>query len=276
MNKAQPRQIIKSVSSTDGAGVRINRVAGPALHVELDPYLMIDEIRSSDQQDYMAGFPLHPHRGFETITYLLQGRMKHEDHLGNQRVMSDGGVQWMTTGRGILHSEMPEPSVGLFHGFQIWLNLPREAKMNPPVYYDIDPDEVLVFQRSFGELKLLTGEIMMGDEVFTGAFTNGMRTQASIAELDLAPGAEMTMTVPEGHRLLVYVYQGDDQYVPHGHLGTYAEGQAMLKSDDGLRALLLMGCPLDEPVVQHGPFVMNSAAEIEAAFADFADGSMLS
>ena len=270
----KPQTLVKAVPAMDGAGVRINRLAGSDLHALMDPYLMIDEIRSDDAQDYVAGFPTHPHRGFETITYLLKGRMKHEDHLGNQRVMADGGVQWMTTGRGILHSEMPEPAVDGFHGFQIWLNLPSEQKMMAPGYHDLNPDEIRRFTGEGSETTLIAGSLKVNDNVLSGGFSNSIRTRATLADVKLEAGVTTRLAVDEDMQLMVFVYDGSDLHIPQGHLGVFENGQAQLEATDGLRALVLAGKPLGESVVQHGPFVMNSAAEIEQAMRDFADGTL--
>ena len=276
----KPQEIIKAVPAMDGAGVRINRLAGSGLHRLLDPYLMIDEIRSDEAEDYMAGFPSHPHRGFETITYLLKGRMKHEDHLGNKRVMSDGGVQWMTTGRGILHSEMPEPSVDGFHGFQIWLNLPSEQKMMAPIYHDLDPDEIPGFADQGSETKLIAGALTVNNKLLEGVFDHGIRTAPTIADVRLEAGAEVQLEVAADKNLIVFVYDGEDQFIPLGHLGVFADGHAHLHANlhatEGLRALVLAGERLHEPIVQHGPFVMNSEIEIEQAMRDYAAGTLAS
>ena len=272
----RPQDVIASVPAVDGAGVRINRVAGPGLHSLLDPFLMVDEIRSREAQDYMAGFPSHPHRGFETISYLLKGRMRHEDHLGNQKVMSDGGVQWMTTGRGIVHSEMPEPSAGQFHGFQIWLNLPRELKMMAPAYHDLEADEILDVQRSGSRVRLIAGALAIEDELIRGGFSPDRRTQATIADVAVPVGSKLSLSVAEDMKLLIYVYRGKDPHVPEGHLGVYQNGRALLQADEPLHALVLAGAPLHEPIVQHGPFVMNTAGEIEQAVRDFASGRFTS
>jgi len=272
----KPKQLVKAAPSMDGAGVRINRVAGSRLHRLLDPFLMIDEIRSDEAQDYMAGFPSHPHRGFETITYLLQGRMKHEDHLGNQRVMSDGGVQWMTTGKGIVHSEMPEPSVGLFHGFQIWLNLPSELKMMAPVYHDLNPENMRQLEGEGNVTKLISGELTINGKLMSNAFNNDIRTRATIADVQLQAGSNVSFSVSENMNLMIFVYQGNDRHIQQGHLGVFEHGEARMEAEDELRAIVLAGTPLEEPVVQYGPFVMNSGAEIEQAMRDFADGAFTS
>ena len=268
----KPTQVIAAAPAMDGAGVRINRIAGR--HRLMDPYLMIDEIRSDEAQDYMAGFPPHPHRGFETITYLLQGRMKHEDQLGNQRVMSDGGVQWMTTGRGIVHSEMPEASVGQFHGFQIWLNLPSEQKMMDPAYQDLDPAAIPQFESGDAQIKLIAGALVVGGERLSGGFSNGLRTEATLADVRLPAGSQLALSVGASRALMVYVYEGSDRFIPRGHLGVFDGGVAELTAQEDLRAVVLAGEPLEEPVVQHGPFVMNTGAEIQQALRDFATGAL--
>ena len=271
-----PDCLVKAEPTYDGAGVKINRIAGQGLDAQLDPYLMVDEIKSMDGQDYMAGFPAHPHRGFETITYLIQGRMKHEDHLGHQKVMSDGGVQWMTTGHGIIHSEMPEPSTGLFHGFQIWLNLPSEHKMIEPAYYDLDASSLNSFETEGFTLKLIAGSLYMNGEHYVAEYQSVERTRPAIADLHAAPHGVTNLNAEVGSKLLIYVYEGAAEEIPEGSIGIYDAGVAHLSAKaDGFKALVLAGMPLKEPVVQHGPFVMNTTGEIKKAIQDFSTGQLV-
>ena len=265
-----PDRLVKAEPTYDGAGVKINRIAGQGLHAHLDPYLMVDEIKSMDGQDYMAGFPAHPHRGFETITYLIQGRMRHEDHLGHQKVMSDGGVQWMTTGHGIIHSEMPEPSTGLFHGFQIWLNLPSEHKMIEPAYHDLEASSLNSFETDGGTIKLIAGSLAVNEARYLAEYQSEERTRPAIADLLAAPHHVTNLNAEAGRKLLIYVYEGAAEEIPEGSIGIYDSGEARLSAKaGGFKALVLAGMPLKEPVVQHGPFVMNTSGEIKKAIQDF-------
>ena len=271
-----PDCLVKAEPTYDGAGVKINRIAGQGLHVQLDPYLMVDEIKSMDGQDYMAGFPAHPHRGFETITYLIQGRMRHEDHLGHQKVMSDGGVQWMTTGHGIIHSEMPEPSTGLFHGFQIWLNLPSEHKMIEPTYHDLEASSLNLFEGEGYTVKLIAGSLDVNGGRYVAEYQSEERTRPAIADLHAAPHVVTNLNAEVGSKLLIYVYEGAAEEIPEGSIGIYDSGVAHLSAKaDGFKALVLAGMPLKEPVVQHGPFVMNTSGEIKKAIQDFSTGQLV-
>ena len=272
----KPNRLIKAEPTIDGAGVKINRIAGQGLHKLLDPYLLVDEIKSDEGQDYMAGFPAHPHRGFETIIYLIRGRMRHEDHLGHQKVMSDGGVQWMTTGRGIVHSEMPEPSTGRFHGFQIWLNLPSAEKMIEPAYHDLSSDVLNVVEFAEGTVKMMAGTMAVNGESYSAEFQSEIRTQPSIADLHANRLSELELGAQPNSKLLVYVYEGHANEIPAGSIGVYDTGFARLSTTEGgFNALVLSGQPLKEPVVQHGPFVMNTADEIKVAIQDFSTGQFV-
>lgn len=276
--------IVKSVPARDGAGVNINRMAGEQLHHLLDPFLMIDEIRSDNQADYMAGFPAHPHRGFETITYLISGRMTHRDHLGNEKTMSDGGVQWMTTGRGILHSEMPEPTDKSFHGFQIWLNLPSELKMTDPEYHDLGHEQIVHASLDVGSIRVITGGVNVNGDHYEAPAVNESRTRPVIADLHLLPHEQVTLD-PERGQTFVYVYEGRvyeksvtekaEQKLSPSELGVFSPGGVRLTAGDkGLRALILGGDPLKEPVFQYGPFVMNTQDQIEQAVRDYQSGQL--
>ena len=267
--------ILTSSPARDGAGVNINRIAGRSVHALLDPFLMVDEIRSDSQDDYMAGFPPHPHRGFETITYLLNGKMRHEDHLGNSKVMADGGVQWMTTGRGIIHSEMPEATAGVFHGFQIWLNLPAEMKMIEPAYHDLPAEDVATAALKSGSLKLFSGALSVEGQVFQVDVPTPSSTDPVIADVAIDPGQTVALSVSQTANLMAFVYDGEEQEIGRGQMGVFGEGRATLTAaNEGARVLLLAGEPLREPIVQHGPFVMNSSAQIEQAVRDFSSGQL--
>jgi redox-sensitive bicupin YhaK (pirin superfamily) len=264
--------------ASDGAGVRLTRViGGPGLE-RFDPFLMLDEFGSENPDDYIAGFPAHPHRGFETITYMLEGRMRHEDHLGNVGLLEGGGVQWMTAARGIIHSEMPEQEEGVMRGFQLWLNLPGKDKLGQAGYRDIPPADIPHLQTAAGVVvKVIAGKFDDGQIQQAGAVQRP-HTEPYLFDLQLPAGARVAPRLPDGHRVMLYVYEGDVE------LGGYAErihasrlvrlsdqGEVQLSSATGARVLVIAGKPLNEPIVQYGPFVMNSREEIEQALRDFRD-----
>ncbi|MFI8744647.1 pirin family protein [Pseudomonas sp. NPDC077186] len=266
--------------ASDGAGVRLNRViGGPGLE-RFDPFLMLDEFSSSDPDDYIAGFPPHPHRGFETITYMLEGRMRHEDHLGNVGLLGTGGVQWMTAARGIVHSEMPEQQSGAMRGFQLWLNLPARDKLGDPGYRDIPAEEIPRLTTAGGvEAVVIAGQFDDGQLRQAGAVQRP-HTQPQLFDLHLPPGSRIAPRLADGQRAMLYVYEGvlelpqaGAQPVAAGRLVRLSDaGELHLASAQGARVLLIAGTPLNEPIVQYGPFVMNSREEIEQALRDFRDG----
>lgn len=265
--------------ASDGAGVRLNRVIGGGGIERFDPFLMLDEFSTENADDYIAGFPPHPHRGFETITYMLEGRMRHEDHLGNVGVLQGGDVQWMTAARGIIHSEMPEQVSGTMRGFQLWLNLPAKAKMAEPDYRDIPSAQIPRVRTENGaQVTVIAGTFDEGDIVQAGAVQRPT-TEPYVLDMQLPAGSVLRPRLPDGHRALLYVYQGEAQVqqshdVKAGRLVRLSDhGQLQLSSSNGARVLLIAGKPLNEPIVQYGPFVMNSREEIEQALRDFRDGT---
>ena len=222
--------------------------------------------------DYMAGFPSHPHRGFETITYLLDGRMHHRDHMGHDSVMEPGGVQWMTAGRGVVHSEMPEQSEGLFRGFQIWLNLPADRKMIEPGYFDLTAQQIPMLEHGSVLAKLISGVVTLNGKEL-GASGDLRHGRTVVADVRLQPGTEASIALPEGHKLLVYIYDGDAVGVQRGQMAISTVGQlSLVAGQSGCAALLLGGIPLNEPVVQYGPFVMNTHEQIAQAIRDYSNG----
>lgn len=265
--------------ASDGAGVRLNRVIGGAGIERFDPFLMLDEFSTENADDYIAGFPPHPHRGFETVTYMLEGRMRHEDHLGNVGLLQGGDVQWMTAARGIIHSEMPEQEQGAMRGFQLWLNLPAESKMADPEYRDI-PNVQIPRRRTEQnvEVVVIAGTFKEGENRQLGAVQRP-HTEPYILDLRLPAGSSVRPELPAGHRALLYVYQGVAQVqqsheVKAGRLVRLDDqGDLLIDSTEGAGVLLIAGKPLHEPIVQYGPFVMNSREEIEQALRDFRDGS---
>jgi redox-sensitive bicupin YhaK (pirin superfamily) len=269
-------------ATSDGAGVRLTRVFGGAGVERFDPFLMLDEFGSENPGDYLAGFPSHPHRGFETITYMLEGRMRHEDHMGNVGLLQSGGVQWMTAARGVIHSEMPEQEQGSMRGFQIWLNLPAEGKLGEPGYRDFDAAAIPRLRSAGGvEAKVIAGRFDDGEQQLDGAVQRP-RSEPQLFDLAIPAGGQLALRLGDGLRPMLYVYEGALQVagnepaeVLRGCLARLSErGELRLSSADGARVLLLAGRPLGEPIVQYGPFVMNSREEIEQALRDFRDGRL--
>jgi redox-sensitive bicupin YhaK (pirin superfamily) len=273
------KQIIPGAETSDGAGVRIKRSLGQQQTVRLDPFLMLDEFGSSDARDYIAGFPSHPHRGFETVTYMIEGHMLHEDHLGNRGNLRNGGVQWMTAGRGIIHSEMPQQEEGTMRGFQLWLNLPAAEKMTEAGYRDIQPEDIPEMTLPGGRIKLIAGDLMIAGERVVGAVSN-RSTQPVYADLHLDPGGRATLPVPASHNALLYLYEGSasvaGKALPLSAASVLDDGDevTVTAGDTGARLLLIAGKPIGEPVVQYGPFVMNTREEIEQALRDYRDGTL--
>ena len=269
-------RLIAGQATSDGAGVKLTRVLTQDLQHRLDPFLMLDAFGSDAAADYIAGFPDHPHRGFETVTYMLAGRMRHRDSAGHEGLLADGGVQWMTAGRGVIHSELPEQTEGRMEGFQLWLNLPARDKMNPPWYRDIQSDEVPEWRGEGVTARVIAG-VSHG---VTGAVQRD-GTEPLYLDLHLDAGATFEQPLPEGHNAFVYVYRGDAQI---GETGVPAQRMALLANrGDGIRvtagaagarAILVAGRPLKEPIVQYGPFVMNTKAEIFQAVEDFRAGRL--
>jgi quercetin 2,3-dioxygenase len=274
---------IAAMETSDGAGVRIKRSLGQSPHTRLDPYLMLDEFGSDQPQDYIAGFPSHPHRGFETVTYMIEGHMLHEDHLGNRGNLKNGGVQWMTAGRGIVHSEMPQQESGQMRGFQLWLNLPAAEKMKPAGYRDIQPEEIPDLSMGDARVKLVAGSLPIGDEVHEGAVAGGS-TQPLYADIHLPANGEVQLPVTPGLAGLVYLYEGSAGLKTDNGSEELARSSAHILSEgdrielragaEGARVLLIAGRPIGEPVVQYGPFVMNSREEIEQTLKDYRDGKL--
>ena len=279
-------RIIPSLPTSDGAGVKLRRSIGSQRGLYVDPFLMLDEFYSDNPQDYIAGFPSHPHRGFETVTYMLDGHMRHEDHLGNRGDLGPGDVQWMTAARGIVHSEMPQQSEGRMRGFQLWLNLPAAEKMRPAHYRDIPAAEIPQRQlSSAARVKVIAGSLRLDGEPLSGP-VNGrgapLSTDPLYLDVHLSARASIELPVFPGHNAFLYLYdgealvgpQGAGETLPRSAAGVLSEGASVRieAGADGARALLLAARPLREPVVQYGPFVMNSREQIEQAVEDFRSG----
>lgn len=268
------RELIKVINARptqDGDGVKIHRLAGRQLHQTLNPFLMIDEINSDDATDYIGGFPEHPHRGFETITYMKAGRMRHRDHMGNEGVIGSGDVQWMTAGAGVLHSEMPEQEQGLLHGFQIWLNLPAAEKMKPAAYQEIASADITEHKLPDGGIvRVIAGKVTINQDHLHGPLPE-ISTQAIFMDVKLSANEAVELSFNEHNPVLVYAYKGETDRIKLRQLGIYQSGSVLKLNGgpSGAELLVLSGQPIKEPVEQYGPFVMNTAEEIKRALADF-------
>ena len=274
------KQIIQSIATSDGAGVKLRRSLGSRDDLRIDPFLMLDEFYSDDPNDYLAGFPSHPHRGFETVTYMLDGHMQHQDSGGNTGDLGPGDVQWMTAARGLIHSEMPQQTEGRMRGFQLWLNLPASEKMQPPSYRDIPASEVPVAELAPGvKVKVIAGTLEAAGQSVAGPVRGGS-TDARYFDVHLAPGSVFEGALPPQHNAFLYAYEGeakigDERAALPNRAAAMLSGGASVRveaGDKGARVLLLAGKPLGEPVVQYGPFVMNTRKEIEQAVADYQAG----
>jgi redox-sensitive bicupin YhaK (pirin superfamily) len=266
-------QVKTGMPASDGAGVKLNRVIGQPGLRGLDPFLMLDEFGSDDPSAYIAGFPDHPHRGFETVTYMLAGRMRHRDNKGNEGLLTAGSVQWMTAGRGIVHSEMPEQEHGLMQGFQLWLNLPAKDKMTAPRYQDIAPEAIPVTEPRSG----VRAKVIAGTYGGVKGPVDAGDTEPFYADFHLQPGAEADVGLPAAHNAFAYVYEGGaqigGQVIARGTIAVLTSGDTVrIASDHGARLILVAGKPIGEPVAQYGPFVMNTSDELRQAFADYQAG----
>ncbi len=270
-------QTVRGRPTSDGAGVKLTRVIGTPALADLDPFLMLDEFRSDDAADYIAGFPDHPHRGFETVTYMLAGRMRHGDNQGNTGLLRAGSAQWMTAGRGIVHSEMPEQENGLMWGFQLWVNLPARLKMTAPRYQDIEPEAIPTAQLAGGvKVRVVAGKVGPAEGP-----VSGIVTEPIYLDVALPAGAAFEHALPAGHNAFLYVYDGavgvgaEAKSITRGELAVLGPGERVEVSADKAkpaRFILVAGKPLNEPVVKYGPFVMNTPDEIRQAVVDYQSG----
>jgi redox-sensitive bicupin YhaK (pirin superfamily) len=272
---------IRGRPASDGAGVKLTRVIGQPALPDLDPFLMLDEFGSDRGADYIGGFPDHPHRGFETVTYMLAGRMRHGDNQGNVGLLRPGSVQWMTAGRGIIHSEMPEQEEGLMQGFQLWVNLPAKDKMVKPRYQDIDPENVPVVERPDGtRVKVLVGSF----DGVKGPVTD-VATDPTYLDITLPAGVSASVPLTAEHNAFAYVFEGtakigagsEAKLMERGQLAVLSPGDAVTVQggEKGGRLILVAGRPLREPVAKYGPFVMNTPEEIHQAIADYQAGKFV-
>jgi len=273
------RQVVRKVegqATSDGAGVRLHRVIGTPSFDHLDPFLLLDEFRSDDASDYLAGFPDHPHRGFETVTYMLAGEMEHRDHAGNRGRLTAGSVQWMTAGRGIIHSEMPKQQDGLMWGFQLWVNLPARDKMTAPRYQDIAPELVPVVEKGGARVRVIAGRFGAAEGP-----VGGIVTAPLYLDVALEAGAGFEAALPTGHNGFVYPFEGSVDLAGtslfRGVLGVLGSGDKLeaTAGATGGRFLLVAAEPLREPIARMGPFVMNTRAELVQAVDDLQAGRFL-
>lgn len=273
------KRVIPAINSQDGAGVKLKRSIGQRQHVRIDPFLMLDMFSSDDPNDYIAGFPPHPHRGFETVTYMLNGKMLHRDHMGNEGLLSSGGVQWMTAGRGVIHEERPQQESGLMRGFQLWVNLPANEKMKPAAYQNIEPESVVNIQDEKILIRLVAGTLNWNGEEFQGP-VKGISTSPVFMDISLQPNATVCLPLEQGLSAFIYLFEGnatlDLTDIPIEAAVELSEGDAAIISthDHSARFLLIAAKPLNEPIVQYGPFVMNTSAEIEQALSDYRQGTL--
>ncbi|HEY0665185.1 MAG TPA: pirin family protein [Gallionella sp.] len=272
-------RLIEGVATSDGAGVSLTRVLTGKLQRRLDPFLMLDAFGSDDPDDYIAGFPDHPHRGFETVTYMLHGRMRHRDSAGHEGLLGDGGVQWMIAGRGVIHSEIPEQEDGVMEGFQLWLNLPAKNKMADPWYRDFSGTAIPEYATDAG----VTVRVIAGSSNgVAGAMTREV-TEPLYLDIHVPAGASFSTAIPPSHNAFVYVYRGTvqigDTQVESRRMGILGNAPAAdgvtLSAPEDVRLILVAGKPLNEPIVQYGPFVMNTQEEIHQALDDFRNGRLV-
>jgi quercetin 2,3-dioxygenase len=280
----QLQAVIESVPASDGAGVKLRRSLGSQRNLRFDPFLMLDEFYSDDPDDYLAGFPSHPHRGFETVTYMLDGHMRHEDSFGNRGDLGPGDVQWMTAARGIIHSEMPQQTAGRMRGFQLWINLPAREKMKPAAYRDIPSRQIPTVALADGaEVRVIAGELEHEGGPTAGPI-GGLSTEPRYFDVRLPAGAGTRIATPRAHNAFLYVYEGEAtvgepeaaKALPHRAAGLLTPGSSVRieAGPRGARLLLLTGKPIGEPIVQYGPFVMNTAEEIQQALVDYQHGRL--
>ena len=272
-------QRINGVDTSDGAGVRLKRILGTHQLRHLDPFLLLDEFKSDQPDDYIGGFPDHPHRGFETVTYLLEGAMEHGDHLGNKGIMEPGSVQWMTAGRGVIHSEMPRQRNGLLWGFQLWINLPAKEKLCEPQYQEYSADQIPEVCDNNGVVR----RVIAGHSLGVDGAVAGIGTDPLYVDIRLPANTRFEHPLSADSSTMIYLYQGGAtigdaaQSLNAGQLAvlSHASSVSIDSGSEGARLLLLAARPIKEPIVQYGPFVMNSEAEIQQALNDYQQGRLV-
>ncbi len=271
-------QLITGTDTSDGAGVRLRRILGGSQLSHLDPFLLLDEFKSDRPDDYIGGFPEHPHRGFETVTYLLEGAMEHGDHLGNRGLLEPGSVQWMTAGRGVIHSEMPRQVDGLLWGFQLWVNLPAAEKFCEPRYQEFAADQIPEAIDSEGVKR----RVIAGDSLGVRGVVTEIGISPLYVDLHIPAGIRFSHPLPADSAAMLYLYQGSaglgesEEAVSAGQLAVLTDGRSITIQADGqgARLLLLAGQPLNEPIARYGPFVMNSEQQIQQALSDYQRGRL--
>ncbi len=268
-------RLVQGQATSDGAGVKLTRVLTNNLQRRLDPFLMLDAFRNENPEDYMGGFPDHPHRGFETVTYMLAGRMRHHDNAGNQGLLGPGGAQWMTAGSGLIHSELPEQEDGLMEGFQLWLNLPAKNKMIAPFYRDIPTEHIPEFTVE-GDV---TVRVIAGQSHGVEGAVARPDTEPLYLDVHLPAGGRFSQSLPPGHNAFIYAYRGEavvgGKSVPDRHMAILANDGGdgvVIEAAVPTRVILIAGQPLNEPIAQYGPFVMNTAEQIQQTLQDYRDG----
>ncbi|MFC3195714.1 pirin family protein [Marinicella sediminis] len=274
----QIKRAIKGTPTADGDGVRLTRLIGTHLLPELDPFLLLDHFGSDQASDYIGGFPPHPHRGFETVTYMLQGKMRHQDSVGNDGVIEDGGIQWMTAGSGIIHSEMPEQTAGMLSGFQLWVNLPADAKMTAPKYQENTAAEIPLEERDHAtRVKVIAGITNRGTQgIIDNDFVN-----PNYWDVSLPQGSTFTDRLDPKHNAFVYLYEGqlivgNSQSIDAGVLTVLTAGDTLLlEATKDSQFIVVSGLPLNEPVQRAGPFVMNTRQQLQQAFQDYQSGQFI-
>jgi len=265
----------QGLAASDGDGVKLTRIIGSHQLPELDPFLLLDHFGSDQPNDYIGGFPAHPHRGFETVTYMLKGKMRHQDSVGNNGVIEDGGIQWMTAGKGIIHSEMPEQTSGLLSGFQLWVNLPSDAKMTAPKYQENTADEIPTEVHTNGvQLKVIAGTTTQGT---AGVIENNF-VNPNYWDVSMPAHSNLSEQINPDHNAFIYVYQGQIQLANHqqlqaGQLAVLTSGeQLLINADQDSQFIVVSGLPLNQPIERAGPFVMNTREQIQQAFDDYQAG----
>ena len=291
MSSRTLERIVQGQATSDGDGVKLTRVLTQDLQRRLDPFLMLDAFRNDNPDDYMGGFPDHPHRGFETVTYMLNGRMRHQDSAGNAGLLQGGGAQWMTAGRGLVHSEMPEQENGLMEGFQLWVNLPGKDKMMAPIYRDLVPEQIPQWTLANGvTIRGIAGRLSVKNSVGEGSepqsFEAAVQRPATAPiyfDIHFAQAGEITLNLPTEHNAFIYTYRGEisvgeaqaSKPVGDTHMGILSnsgDGTVRLSSKTASKCILIAGKPLNEPIAQYGPFVMNTREELMQAFEDYQAG----
>ena len=274
-------EVLVAQSASDGDGVRLKRVFGGGNLARFDPFLMLDEFGSNDPGDYIGGFPSHPHRGFETVTYMLEGHMEHRDHMGNVGQLMAGDAQWMKAGSGVIHSEMPKQVEGRMRGFQLWVSLPASEKMTPASYTELAAASIPHYEIGGIHVKAIAGGLTLNGVSVSGPIA-GLATEPDYLDIAVGPAQALLVDVPEGHTALVYVYEGalqigsDSYSIKAGNLARLSlTGELVIETDADTRLLVISGKPIGEPIVQRGPFVMNTADEIHQAIRDYTDGKLV-